>query len=124
LTVVDEVGQMINLDRLAIAAAAAALRDREYFEQTRAKVLASRSRLVAGLEKRGFATLPTQANFVMAKPPAGAGPKDVYLALKERKVLVRYFPDLPEFIRITVGTDDEIGVFFRELDALLKGVKQ
>ncbi|HZV56615.1 MAG TPA: histidinol-phosphate transaminase, partial [Sphingobium sp.] len=52
------------LDRLAQAGAIASLQDEPYFQQTRATIIANRAMLAEGLEARGFAVLPSCANFV------------------------------------------------------------
>ena len=110
-----------NLDRLAIAAAAAALGDRKHFEEVRALVLGTRQRLASELRRRGFEVLPSRANFLCARPPEPPGARRLYLGLKERGVLVRYFEkEMPRHLRITVGTDQEVDVLLRELDRLLE----
>jgi histidinol-phosphate aminotransferase len=105
------------LDRLAIAGASAAMDDREYFDQTRRAIIASRERLTRELRALGLEVLPSAANFVYARHPAYEG--EVLLqALRERKVLVRHFnhPRVSQYLRITVGTDVEC-------DALLIALK-
>ena len=94
------------LDRAAIAGAAASFADREYFEQTCNKVIASREQLTAELEKLGFEVLPSAANFVFARhPQQDAG--ELAAKLREQGVIVRHFrqPRIEQFLRITVGTD-------------------
>jgi histidinol-phosphate aminotransferase len=96
------------LDRLAIAGAVAAYEDREYFEQTRKAVIASRQRLVAGLQTLGFEVLPSAANFVFARHPRRDA-RESALALRQRGIIVRHFnsPRIDQFLRITVGTDEQ-----------------
>jgi histidinol-phosphate aminotransferase len=68
----------------------------------------------------GFEVPPSQANFVLARRPGeDLGP--LYEGLKRRGVLVRHFPiaALRDSLRITVGTDEEIGVLLRVLAQLL-----
>ena len=97
-----------NCDLLSQVAGAAALRDRAYLAETRAKVLATRGRLTAALRAMGYQVPDSQANFVWATggPPA----RPTFQALKDRKILVRLmaYPGYPEGLRITVGTDEEI----------------
>jgi histidinol-phosphate aminotransferase len=96
------------LDRLAQAGAKAAYEDKAWFEESCAKVIASRERLVEGLEKLGFDVLPSKANFVFARHPGHAG-ADIFKALRERAIIVRRFdrPRIADFLRITVGTDEQ-----------------
>lgn len=94
------------LDRAAIVGAAAAFADREYFEQTCAKVIQSRTEVVKDLEALGFEVLPSAANFVFAKHPAHDGAA-LAQGLREQKVIVRHFkaPRIDQYLRITIGTD-------------------
>ena len=96
------------LDRLAIAGAVAAFEDRAYFEQTRQAVIASRESLTTALSALGFEVLPSGANFVFARHPTRAA-VTLAAALRERKIIVRHFatPRISEFLRITVGTEEE-----------------
>lgn len=97
-----------NVDALSIAAATAALSDQEYAQGTWAGVKAERSRLVAELTARGFDVIPSQTNFVFARPPRGDG-GSLYAHLKQQGILVRHFdkPGLSDRIRISVGTPEE-----------------
>lgn len=107
------------LGRMAIAGAAAAMRDKAYFEATCQQIIATREATVQKLTELGFSVLPSAANFVFARPPQGnAG--ELYLALKQRGVLVRYFnkPRINQYLRITIGTDAEMAEFLRILAEL------
>jgi histidinol-phosphate aminotransferase len=108
-----------NCDALAIVAATAAIRDREYFQTCVQRVRATRSRLEAMLRELGFAVTPSHANFVWVQHNQPV--RGIYEALKERKILVRYF-DFPGFgtgLRISVGTDDEIEQLGQALRAIV-----
>ena len=96
------------LDRLAIAGAVAALEDREWFDRTRQAVIRSRTKLVADLHALGFEVLPSSANFVFARHPRHDAEKSA-LALRQRSIIVRHFkqPRIDQFLRITVGTDEQ-----------------
>jgi histidinol-phosphate aminotransferase len=106
-----------NLDRLAIVAGAAALSDEAWMHGNVARIRATRTRLVAGLEARGLAVLPSSANFVFARFPSADAARGAYRALKDKGILVRYFdrPLLDDGLRITVGTDEEIDELLRQL---------
>jgi histidinol-phosphate aminotransferase len=96
------------LDRLAIAGAIAAFEDRDYFEQTRQAVIASRGRLISELTALGFDVLPSAANFIFVRHPQHDAEKSA-LALRQRGIVVRHFrlPRIEQFLRITVGTDEQ-----------------
>lgn len=108
------------LDRLAIAGAVAAFEDREYFEQTRQAVIASRTGLVVALEKLGFQVLPSAANFVFARHP-GRAAAALAAALRERRVIVRHFPQprIEQFLRITVGSPEQNAALLAALGQIL-----
>ena len=96
------------LDRLATAGATAAIEDREWFERTRQAVIRTRRQLTEDLERLGFEVLPSAANFVFARHPAHDAEKSA-LALRQRGIIVRHFkaPRIDQFLRITVGTDEQ-----------------
>lgn len=94
------------LDRLAQAGAVASLQDANYFEGCRQQVIALRHQLTQDLLDLGFEVLPSQANFVFAKPPSSVGTAaSVFEQLREHGVIVRHFKSarIADFLRITVG---------------------
>jgi histidinol-phosphate aminotransferase len=96
------------LGRLAQAGAIAAIEDQTHLEETSAKVIRSRTNLVNQLQLLGFVTLPSTANFIFTLHPNHAGSK-LYQLLRERGIIVRHFklPRIEEFLRITIGTDEQ-----------------
>ncbi|MCX8085512.1 MAG: histidinol-phosphate transaminase [Rhodocyclaceae bacterium] len=108
------------LDRLAQAGAVAALEDRDWFEQTRQAIIASRIKLTRELEALGFEVLPSSANFVFARHPRQAAEKSA-LALRQRGILVRHFkaPRIDEFLRISIGTDEQCATLVAALKDIL-----
>jgi len=107
-----------NLNRISMVAAAAALGDLETMRTNVGRIRATRQRLIVALRELGFEVLPSETNFVLARRP-GRDLHALYQALKERRILVRYFAidALRDAVRITVGTDDEI-------DALLAALRE
>lgn len=105
-----------TVDRVAQVGAAAALRDEAYFQETCAKVVATRERFAAGLETLGFSVIPSKANFVFAAHPKLSA-AELLAALRVRKILVRAFKGsrLERHARISIGTDAEMNTV---LDAL------
>ena len=125
----DRVRDAYNVDRIAQAAALAAFEDVEYFEIQRQKVIATREATRAKLDALGWFTYDSGANFLFTEPVSVAGATGAEVAealfnfLKQRRVLVRYFPNHPltcAFIRVTIGTDDQMQVFMKGIQSWLK----
>lgn len=118
-------------DRLGIAAATAAFDDDEYFNDTRAKIIAAREHVTEELRSLGFDVIPSSANFIFAQPPAfehapgGSGSETdagaMFRMLREAGVLVRYFnkPRINNRLRITIGTDDEMAALVEAVKDIL-----
>lgn len=96
------------LDKVAIEAGVAALKDQAYFEQCCQKIINSRDWLTEELLKLNFEVLPSSANFVFAAPQTIEA-ESLYQQLRDHKILVRYFnkPIISDYLRITVGTQEE-----------------
>ncbi len=111
-----------NCDALAIAGATAAIADRAWFADNRAKVLATRGRLQEGLRRLGFDATASYANFVWSTHPQHSA-RSLYERLKADRVLVRYmdYPGWGDGLRISVGTDDQIDACLSLLAGYLQG---
>ena len=108
------------LGRLALAGATAAIEDQAHLEASCAKVIQTRQTLVAALDKLGFVTLPSRANFIFTRHPKHAGAK-IYQALRDRGIIVRHFKSarIEEFLRITIGTDEQSQELISALQEIL-----
>ena len=108
------------LGRLAQAGAIAAIQDQAHLESTSAKVMQTRERLVDELDTLGFDTLPSTANFIFTRHPKHAGAQ-LYQALRDRGIIVRHFklPRIEEFLRITIGTDEQTNELIVALKEIL-----
>ena len=109
-----------TLDRVALSGATEAFLDTSYFEEKKEAVLQTRAKTMKEMEKRGFSVLPSAANFIFATHEEKDA-EQLYEQLRKRKVLVRYFhdPRIDQYLRITIGTDEEMEQFFRHLDELI-----
>jgi histidinol-phosphate aminotransferase len=116
----EKVKDSYNCDALSIAGATAAIDDQAWLVENRSKVLATRSRLTAGLRELGFATIPSHANFVWNSHPTRAV-KPMYERLKAEGVLVRYmdYRGWGDGLRISVGTDEQIDRCLTLLDGVV-----
>jgi histidinol-phosphate aminotransferase len=135
IRVLDRVRDSYNVSRLSPAAALGALSDPGYYADLIAKVVRTREVFVKEWgERRGWFTYPSQANFIFTEPRDAAGnsgpavAKSAYDFLVSRKILVRHFPShalTASFLRISVGTDEEMLILDDSLQAWLKqGPKQ
>ena len=109
-----------TMDRVTIRAGAASMRDTEYWRNTVAKVVATRDAYLPKLEKLGFAVLPTSTNFYFASH--GKVPADViFEELKKRDIFVRHWkkPRIDNWLRITVGTDEEMDALIEALSEII-----
>ena len=108
------------LGGLAQAGAVAAIEDEIWFAETRQRIMASREKLVRDLSEIGFEVLPSAANFVFARHPGHRGAK-LFAQLREHGVLVRHFRKerIEDFLRITVGTDEQCGRLIVVLRSLI-----
>ena len=106
------------VDALAQAAGVASIQDESYYRQTIERIVETRRQTVTDLHERGFELLPSAANFVFAKAPGGqAG--TIFRKLSDAGVLVRYWdkPRLNQWLRISIGTDEEMQRLMSALDA-------
>lgn len=106
------------LDRLAAAAAQAAMEDTAYLEQTVSLICQTRDRTAQRLAKLGMTVLPSRTNFLFATHP-DIPARTLLQALREDGILVRHFshPRLENYLRITVGTDEQ-------MDRVVRGVER
>ena len=109
-----------NCDALAIAAATAAIGDQAWLARNRAKILATRARLTAGMRELGFEAVDSQANFTWNTHPERPA-KPIYEQLKDRRILVRYmdYPGWGDGLRLSVGTDEQIDACLDQLKAIV-----
>jgi histidinol-phosphate aminotransferase len=109
-----------NVDAVACAVGAAAFADQAYHDECVEKVKASRGRLAAELAAMGFRVWPSEANFLLARPPGG-GAQRLYECLKRRGILIRYFqqPTLTDKVRISIGMDRQHETLVRAIGEIL-----
>ncbi len=98
-----------NINRLTMVAGLAAIEDNDYYMNNCRIIEENREYTKTELEKLGFSVLPSKANFIFAKSDKIGGEK-LYLALKERGILVRHFTKetIKEYNRITIGTKEDM----------------
>lgn len=107
------------VDALAQAAGIASLNDEKYYRDTINNIIATRERTIDRLKAIGYQVLPSTANFIFASPPhQNAG--QAFAALDRKNILVRYWNNeqLHQWLRITIGTDDEMDQLIEVLQQL------
>ena len=99
-----------NVDALAQELAVAALSDPEWMKENVRKILATRDRFAGELRKRGWFVQESATNFLWTLPGEPHTALEVLGRLRARGILVRHFaePGLDKFLRITVGTDEQM----------------
>ncbi len=109
-----------NVDAVAQAVALAAVKDAAWMRRNAAKVIATRRRFTAALEKRGWDVTASESNFVFARPPAPGNAAEIFAALRARDIFVRYFPGpkTKERLRVTIGTESQMNKLLRAIDEL------
>lgn len=116
---INRVRGVFNVNRIAQAAALAALSDEPYAKASQKRTAAERDRLAVGLKAMGLAPLPSAANFVAVKTPKPAA--DVVGALAKRGIMIVPVggPPYENHIRITIGSAEDTDAVLDALKAVL-----
>ena len=109
IAALDKIRDHYHLDRLALAAATAALRDQAYLQTIVTRICETREWFRAELEHFGYRVYPSQTNYLFVAAPNATG-RELYQQLYDRGILVRYFEDplLAHGVRISIGTREEM----------------
>ena len=102
-----------TMNSLTIKAGAAAIADDSYFKEKTAKIVETRENAKIQLSKLGFEFNDSKSNFIFAKHKSVRA-VDIFNALREKHIFVRYFnqPRIDNYLRITIGTDEEMQALF------------
>lgn len=121
LAALDKIRDSYNVNGLGQIAALATLDNLPFYRANFRKIIATRERLSRELAALGFTVLPSQTNFILARPPRFAA--RLWLEkLRAKKVLVRWFkyPSVRDWLRITIGTNTEADALLRAARSILK----
>ncbi|MBQ6814684.1 MAG: histidinol-phosphate transaminase [Lachnospiraceae bacterium] len=101
----------------SIQAGVEAVKDKEYFEKTTAKIVATREASKKRLTELGFTYPDSKANFIFATHK-DYDMTDMFKYLREKDVYVRHWdnPLIKDYLRITVGTDAEMDRLFQVIE--------
>ena len=110
-----------NINRLTLLAGTAAIEDEQYFDATRKAIVDTRERTKIALRSRGFVCTESRTNFLFVRTDRKDG-GTLYKELKKYGVLVRHFdtPRIADWLRITIGTPDDMQRLLAALDAILE----
>ncbi len=105
-----------NLNRMSAAAAKVAVEDKEYFDECRQKIIATREKVMKELVSMGFKGTESKTNFIFVEHVKYKG-KEIYDSLREKNILVRRWdlPRIENYLRITIGTQEEMDVFLQAM---------
>jgi histidinol-phosphate aminotransferase len=105
-----------TMDRLAQAAAEAAFNDRDYYADTRARIIRTRERIKETLRRMGIPCTDSMANFIFIRIPGVAGPEAMGLFRKEG-ILVRNLKAerIKDWLRISIGADEDMDMVVRTI---------
>ncbi|MBO94367.1 MAG: histidinol-phosphate transaminase [Opitutales bacterium] len=129
IALLDKAREIYNVDRLAQAAALAAIRDQDHFRSTKEKILATRDNFTKWLRDKKWNTYDSQTNFVFTEPRTSTGrtgsevAQEAFDFLVERKVLTRRFAKHPltsSRLRISIGTEIEMGIVAKAIEEWLR----
>ncbi len=108
------------LTRVSVEAGVAALEDEKYFNETVTQICDTREWTKKELKKLGFDFPDSKTNFIFAKHNTMPA-KQIFEKLKEKKIFVRYFgkPGIDNYLRITMGTREQMERVIEELTKIL-----
>lgn len=101
---------------------AASMADEEYFRETVDRIIATRERAKIRLTELGFVFPDSKTNFIFASPQKVSA-KVIFEELKKRNIFVRYWnkPIICDYLRISIGTDEEMDRLFNALEEIING---
>lgn len=110
-----------TIDRIALLGAKAAFEDEMYFKELTAKIIKTREETISALKEIGFKVMDSKTNFVFVSHKKMKA-EELFIKLRKKGILVRYFnePRINNFLRITIGTDEEMKILIEELKNILK----
>ena len=113
-----------NVNRMTMMAGYKALCDDAYYMNNCEIIKENREYTKSALVDMGFFVLDSSANFIFAKKD-GVDGEQLYLALKERGILIRHFTNerIKDFNRITIGTRQEMDAFLEAVKSIIKEIK-
>lgn len=121
IALLHKIKDSYNVGLLDQEIANSAIQDQDYFLQTRNRIIKTRVRIAEALERMGFFLRESHTNFLFAKPPKTVEAQSLFEELRNRGIYVRHFSSgiASQYIRISIGTDDEMDSFLEEAHSII-----
>jgi len=118
----DKVRDSYNVNGLGQCAAVATLKDNGYYRRNFKAIIARRKKTADELASLGFRVLPSQTNFLLVEPPSMSA-EEWFAELRRRNIIVRWFssPDISRFLRITIGSEEEMEILVENCRGIALG---
>lgn len=113
-----------TIDRVAAIAAVEAIKDEEYFKECVSKIINTREKVIEKLMVLGFNVVPSKANFIFVSHSTCSA-KELFTKLREKGVLVRFFNKdrINNYLRISIGSDEEMDFFIEKVKEIVDELK-
>ena len=104
----------------SIELATVSILDVDYWKKTVNMLIETREWTKKELKRLGFSFEDSMSNFIFAKHESVSG-DDIFKALREKNIFVRHWnkPRIGEYLRISIGTDDEMKKLIEALEEIL-----
>ncbi|MDP6893035.1 MAG: histidinol-phosphate transaminase [Verrucomicrobiota bacterium] len=121
IAALDRIRDSYNTNELGQTAALATLTDLKYYQRQFKRIIKARSQTSKNLTAIGFDVIPSQTNFIFAKPK-GLSAKDLFIKLRKQKIITRWFDtkDCRDWLRITIGTERDMEKFILSTKSIVK----
>ncbi|MBD5544510.1 MAG: histidinol-phosphate transaminase [Lachnospiraceae bacterium] len=124
ISYLNDVKYSINsytMNQPSIVLGVESIKEDAYFKETIEKVIATRERSKKKLKELGFSFQDSYSNFIFATHESCPA-KELFEALKKQDIYVRYFNKerISDYLRISIGTDEEMDRLFEALSCILK----
>ncbi len=108
------------MTRLSVALGVAAIEDEDYFRKTTEQIIETREWTKERLIELGFSFGDSKTNFIFAKH-ATVDAEEIFAKLREKHIFVRHFNSerIKNYLRISIGTREEMEKFIDELKGIL-----
>lgn len=109
------------IDSLAQVIGLASIEDSDYIQENAKKIIETREYTKQALKNLGFVMPDSKANFIFVKHPHYDA-QTLFLQLREKGILVRYFrqPGIDQYLRITIGTQEQMEILIQEVKNILE----